>query len=337
MRRRALMALVASTAALPLSAAPVLAQRTPAAKRVAIVHPALPVAEMNVGGANAGVSALLEELRHLGYVEGRNLVVERHSGDGRTERYAELARDVVRSAPDVIVTFSNRMAQHFLNATSAIPIVAFAADPAGLGLVASLSRPGGNITGVAVDAGLEIWGKRFELLKAIAPMAHRVGFLAPGIAQLTDYRSLMRAAAERAGSMLLDVMLDTAIDEVAYRRFFARLMAEGAGGLVVNESGENLTHHRVLVEAARAARLPTIYPWREPVLVGGLLAYTYNIGDLGRHAAIQVDRILRGEQPGEIPFRQPERFDLIVNARAAAELGLTVPQSLLVRADEVIE
>jgi putative ABC transport system substrate-binding protein len=151
------------------------------------------------------------------------------------------------------------------------------------------------------------------------------------------YLSAVRAAAARVGLTLLDATLGEAIDEAAYRGFFATLVQMGADGLVVNESGENLTHNRVIAALAAMARLPAIYPWREPVVVGGLLAYAYNLGDLGRHAASQIDRILRGERPAEIPFRQPERFDLIVNVRAAAALGLTVPQSLLARADEVIE
>jgi putative ABC transport system substrate-binding protein len=312
------------------------AQQATGTKRVAIVHQSLPITDLSATGPNAGVSALLIELRRLGYVESQNLVVERYSGDGQTQRYAELARDVVRSAPDVIVTFSNRMIQHFAAATSTIPIVAFASDPVATGLVASLARPGGNITGVAVDAGLEIWGKRFEILKEMVPTARRVGFLAPGI-QAASYLSAVRAGAERVGLALLDATLGDVIDEAAYRGLFATLMQMGADGLVVNESGENLTLHRLIVELATMVRLPAIYPWREPVLIGGLVAYAFNSRDLGRHAAGQVDRILRGERPAEMPFRQAERFDLIVNVRAAAALGLTVPQSLLVRADEVIE
>ena len=316
---------------------PAYAQVATPTRRIAIVHPSLPIADLSTTGPHPEVSALLVELRRLGYVESHNLVVERYSGDGQTQRYAELARNVVRSAPDLVVTFGNRMVQHFAAATSTIPIFGFVADPIALGLVTSLARPGGNITGVAVDAGLEIWSKRFEVLKEMVPAMRRVGFLAPGATQAPSYLSAVRAAAERAGMTLLDAALGEVIHDAEYRRMFETLVQMGADGLAVNESGENLTHYSVIVELAGLTRLPTIYPRREPVLLGGLLAYAYNFGDLGRHAASQVDRILRGERPAEIPFRQAERFELIVNVRAAAALGVTVPQSLLARADEVIE
>lgn len=139
---------------LAVAARPAHAQRATPTKRIALVYPSLPIADLSATGPHREVSALLVELRRLGYVESQNLVVKRHSGGGQTQRYAELARNVVRSAPDLIVTFGNRMVQHFAAATSTIPIVGFAADPIALGLVASLARPGGNITGVAVDAGL---------------------------------------------------------------------------------------------------------------------------------------------------------------------------------------
>lgn len=279
---------------------------------------------------------MLAELRRLGYVELETLSVERYSGEGQTQRFAALAREVVRTVPDVIITFGNGMVQHFLDATRTIPMVGFAADPIATGQIASLARPGGNLTGVAVDAGLDLWSKRFEILKEMSPGARRVGFLALG-SSVSGYWRGVQAAAERVGLTLLDAALGDVIAEAEYRRFFAELVRMGADSLGVNESGAHLTHYRVIVELAAAARLPAIYPWREPVVAGGLVAYAFNIDDLGRHAGRQVDRILRGESPATIPFYQSDRFDLIVNLKAARALSLTVPQSLLVRADEVIE
>jgi putative ABC transport system substrate-binding protein len=323
---------------LAVATSPAYAQRATPTRRIAIVHPSAPIAELSATGSVPNIASLLVELRRLGYVESENLVVERYSGEGQTQRYAELARDVVRSAPDLIVTTSNRMVTHFAAATSTIPIVGFTVDPVATGLVASLARPGGNFTGVVIDAGLEIWAKRFEILKEMVPTARRVAFLTAGLTLIPRYMPTVRTAAEQVGMTLLDATLGEAIDDAAYRRVFERLAQMGADSLAVNESSENLTHHRVIIELAGRARLPAIYPWREPVLRGGLLAYAYNSDDIGRHAASQIDSILRGERrPAEMPFYQAERFDLIVNVKAAATLGLTVPQSLLARANEVIE
>ena len=312
------------------------AQPATRSRRVAIVHPAAPVAELVVNGAQEHVSELLAELRRLGYVEAQNLTVERWSGEGQTQRYAALARDVVRTAPEVVVTFGNGLIQRFADATRAIPIVGFAADPIATGQVASLARPGGNLTGVAVDAGLELWSKRFEILKEMMPAARRVGFLVAGT-PVPGYMPVVQAAAERVGLTLLDATLGAAVADEEYRRFFEALVRLGADCVAVNESVVHLTYQRVIIELAALARLPVIYPWREPVLAGGLVAYAFDLDELGRHAARQVDRILRGESPAGIPFYQSQRFALIVNTRAAAALGLTLPQSLLARADEVIE
>src|SRR5262249_54914403 len=158
----------------PLAAA---AQAPTRVWRIALVHPTAPVADLVATGTMPGVSALLVELQRLGYVESQNLLVERYSGEGQTQGYAELARAVVRTAPDLIITYSPRMILPFAAATRTIPIVGFTSDPIALGVVASLARPGGNITGVVADAGLEILGKRFEILKELVPTARRVGFL----------------------------------------------------------------------------------------------------------------------------------------------------------------
>jgi putative ABC transport system substrate-binding protein len=340
MRRRKLIALFSSTAASFLAATipRAHAQQATRPRRIAIVHPSAPIADLSETGANPNIAALLVELRRLGYVESENLAVERYSGEGQTQRYAELARDVVRSAPDLIVTTSNRMVLHFATATSTIPIVGFTVDPVATGLVASLARPGGNFTGVVIDAGLETWAKRFEILKEMVPTARRVAFLTADLTLIPRYMPTVRAAAAQVGIMLLDATLGEAIHEGAYRSMFERLVQMGADGLAVNESSENATHQRLIVELAQMTRLPAIYPFREFVLSGGLVAYAFNSGDVGRHAASQIDSILRGgRRPAEMPFYQAERFDLIVNVKAAATLGLTVPQSLLIRADEVIE
>ena len=321
---------------LALATHPARAQPAPRTRRIAIVHPAAPISDLVIDGSHPQVSAMLMELRRLGYVESQTLAVARYSGGGQTQRFAELARDVVRTAPEVIVTFGNGMIRDFAEATRTVPIVGFAADPIATGQVASLARPGGNLTGVAIDAGIDLWSKRFEILKEMVPGARRVGLLALGN-MVPGYQRGVQAAAERVGMTLLDASLGEMIAEAEYRRFFAALAEMGADCLAVNESGAHLVYYRLIVELAGTARLPAIYPWRDPVLAGGLMAYAFNIEELGRHAGRQVDRILRGESPATIPFYQAERFDLIVNLKTARVLGLSVPQALLVRADEVIE
>jgi putative tryptophan/tyrosine transport system substrate-binding protein len=189
---------------------------------------------------------LFGELRRLGYIEGQNLIVERYSGEGRTAHYAELASEVVRQQPDVILTFSVRMVSNFKAATATIPIVAFMADPVAFGLVDSLARPGGNITGVTSDAGLEIWGKRFGLLRELIPAASRVGFL--GLRGLGGSvgEGAIEKAARQAGISLIDPPLEGTIDEAEYRRVFGLMAQERVDALIVSDQAENLSYSRLI-------------------------------------------------------------------------------------------
>ena len=192
--------------------------------RIAIVSPSAPVAEITDTGIPT-FSALLKELRRLGYVEGQNIVVERYSGVGRTEHYSELANEVVRHKPDLILTITSRMVLNFKAATTAIPVVGLMADPVAFGIVESLAHPGGNITGISTDAGPEIWGKRLDLLREAAPGTSRAGFLASrfvwdsplGVANL-------RVAAERMGISLIGPPLEGALQEQEYRRVFEAML-----------------------------------------------------------------------------------------------------------------
>ena len=205
MRRREFIgSLIGTAVAWPLAAS---AQQPAKVYRVAIVHPSVPVKEMNETG-DSRFKALFGELRRLGYIEGQNLTLERYSGEGRTAHYADLASEVVRQQPDVIFAITGRMVRNFKAATATIPIVGSMADPVAFGLVSSLARPGGNITGVSSDAGLEIWGKRLGLLRELIPAASRVGFLAsPDVAELPA----MREAAQEAGICLVGPPLEGAL------------------------------------------------------------------------------------------------------------------------------
>ena len=299
--------------------------------RIAIVSPSAPVAEMTDTGIPT-FSALFKELRRLGYVEGQNIVVERYSGAGRTEHYSELANEVVRHKPDLILTISSRMVSNFKAATTSIPIVGLMADP--------VAHPGGNITGVSSDAGPEIWGKRLELLREAAPGTSRVGFLASRSVWESPFGAAsLGVAAERMGISLIGPPLEGTLQEQEYRRVFEAMLQGHADALIVSDQAENFsrTNRRLIVELAATSGLPTIYPYREQAEVGGLMAYGPDLLDVYRRAAGYIDQILKGTKAGEIPIYLAVKFDLVVNMKAAKAIGLTIPPALLLRADEVIE
>jgi putative ABC transport system substrate-binding protein len=301
-------------------------------QRIAIVSSSLPVEKMTEASGPL-FEELFNELRRLGYVEGDNLVIERYSGEGRAARYPELAGDVVRRNPDVIIAFANNLALDFKAATATIPIVGVLARPVEANIVASLARPGGNITGVSVDVGREQWGKRVQLLQQVVPQAARFGFL-----QSRSSREKYGLKGQlEMGVTWVGPPLDHPIDESEYRRVFVALAQDGAEVISVNDEMENVTNFRLIVELAEKARLPAIYPSKVFVEAGGLISYGTDASALGHRVADMVDQILKGVKPGDIPIFQPTKFELAINLKTAKALGLTVPPELLATADEVIE
>jgi len=288
------------------------------------------------GGLSA-FAAFFKELRKLGYIEGGNLLVERYSGEGRTEHYADLARDVVLSHPDLIFTVTTRMAQHFKATATTIPIVAYLADPVASGLARSLAQPGGNITGVIPDVGADFWGKQLEFLKVVVPTARKVAYLTPRGAWNMPGGVAIRKAANQIAVELIGALLEGSIDEPEYRRVFAAMAQERVDAVMVNDAAENYTNQRLITKLAESARLPAIYPDRSFVELGGLMAYGPELEELYRHAANQIDQILKGAKPGELPFYQATKFKLTINLNTAKVLGLAIPQAVLLRADEVIQ
>jgi putative ABC transport system substrate-binding protein len=333
-KRRAFIAALGGAAAWPLVAR---AQEPTKPYRVAIVHPSASVSEMSEKGDSPYFPALFGELRQLGYIEGVNLIVERYSGEGREERYAEISRLVVGTKPDLIITAASRLVLSFKAATETIPIVASMADPVPYGIVASLARPGGNITGVSVEAGLEIWGKRLEVLREAVPTTSRVGFL--GSRQIWELAqtNALREETKHLNISLFGPPLESPIQEGEYRRVLSEMAQEQLDGVVVSDQLEHVTYRRLIVELANNARLPTVFPYRDQFDVGGLMAYGPSLADLYRPLASYIDRILRGAKPGELPIYLASKFELLVNLKIAKALGLTIPPSLLARADEVIE
>jgi putative ABC transport system substrate-binding protein len=334
MRRRDFITAFGTAAAWPLA---VRAQQPAKIKRVAVVHPVERVGNMTINGRRS-FRVFFEELSRLGYVEGQNLGVERYSGEGRPERYAELARDVVNTHPDLILAVGGRLSLDFKMATTTVPIVAIIVDPIALGLVASIARPGGNITGVAVAAGLEIIGKRMGLLVEAMPKLSTVGYLASRPYWEDDPRgAVTREAAKQAGISLKAALLGSAFNEAEYQRVFRSMEQDRADALMVSDEPEHVTYRATIVELAAKGRIPTIYQFREFVEVGGLMAYSIDQADFYRRLANLIDKILRGANPGDIPFYQPTKFELVINLKTAKALGLEMPPMMLGRADEVIE
>jgi putative ABC transport system substrate-binding protein len=278
-------------------------------------------------------AAFVGRLRQLGWIEGRTVAIEYRWAEGRSERYAEIAAELVRLKVDVIVT-SGPAVLAAKQATAVIPIVfAIAADPVGAGLIASLARPGGNITGMSM-LNPDLAGKRLELLRETVPSLRRLAVLAnvgnpSAVLEMSD----VQATARTLGLAVATLEIRRAEDIAPA---FAALTGH-ADALYV--CGDPLvTTNRIRISTlALGARLPTIYPFREHVVSGGLMAYGANLADLFRRAAEIVDKILRGAKASDIPVEQPTKFDLVVNLITAQALGLTVSPTLLARADEVIE
>jgi putative ABC transport system substrate-binding protein len=305
-------------------------------KRIAIVFPSAKVSEISMSGPPR-YRAFFEELSRLGYVEGQNLGVERYSGGGQPERYAELVRDVVKTHPDLIVALAASLSLDFKMATTTIPVVAIVNEPTVLGLVPSIARPGGNITGVTISAGLELVGKRIGLLVEAMPKLSTVGYLVSRSSWDDQRGEAAREAAKRAGISFKAAVLGSAFNEVEYQRIFRSMEQDRADALMVSDEAEHLTNLATIVELAAKGRIPTIYPFREFVEVGGLMAYSVDLADIYRRVANLIDKILKGANPGDIPFYQPTKYELSINLKTAKALGLELPAMLLARADELIE
>jgi putative ABC transport system substrate-binding protein len=282
----------------------------------------------------AWVEAFVKRLRELGWIEGRTVAIEYRWGEGRPERYAEVAAEFVRLKVDVILAGGTEAAIAAKRATSVIPIVfPSTGDPVGTGLVASLARPGGNATGLS-NLGSDLGAKRLELLREVSPGLRRVAVMANA-----DYSG---AVTERAEIDAAARTLDLEIVPLTIRRLGDIAPAfESLEGRVeaFYSVGDPLVHtHRLrIITFALAARLPTMFAHREYVETAGLMSYGPNFLDLNRRAADYVDKILRGARPADLPVEQPTKFDLAINMITARAIGLTVPAMVLARADEVIE
>jgi putative ABC transport system substrate-binding protein len=279
------------------------------------------------------LTALSEGLRSHGYVEGRNLLMEHRHTDGKSERLPELAAEVVRSRPDVIVTGTNPHTHAVKRATQTIPVVMIVGtDVVNEGFAASLGRPGGNITGLTWDVGIVTVGKRFEFLKEAVPKLSRVAVLWDSGADAVAFESAIKEGAANVGLKL--IWLTFAGDLEAH---FAEAQRAGAEAIFTGGGGGLFRVRNEIVALATRYRLPDMHYATEFVEAGGLMSYAPNLPDMFRRAAVHIDKILRGAKPAELPIEQPTRIDLVINLRTAKALGLSLPSSLLLRADRVLE
>jgi putative ABC transport system substrate-binding protein len=317
--------------AMSLLAAPLTAGAQGAGKvyRVGLLTPGAPTSS-----TVPVLGVLGEELRGLGWAVGRNVVMERRDAGGSLERLPGMAAELARLPVDVIIAVSPQAIEAARDATRTIPIVmAFADDPVARGFVASLGRPGGNITGLALEAG-DLNAKRLELLKETLPGVTRIAFLAWTASPHTaGVVAKLQEAARPLGIRLQVVGVQ---DAALYDAAFTAMARERAGGLFVQSNPVFFRDHRRIIALAATHRLPTLCEWREMAEAGCLMSYGASLSALFRRAATFVDKILTGARPADLPVEQPTTFELVVNLKTARDLRLTMPPSVLVRADEVI-
>jgi putative ABC transport system substrate-binding protein len=300
----------------------------------------MPVIGYLVGGAPGSLAppnlpAFREGLSEAGYVEGQNVAIEYRWAEGHFDRLPALAADLVGRKVDVIATGAGALAAHAAkNATSTIPVVFFSGDPVEAGLVASLARPGGNLTGVSVMS-VELMPKRLELLSELAPQAQLIALLVnPKNPRAERVTTDVQEAAHAKGRNILILNTDT---ENEIETAFASLVQQQAGALIVSADPFFFMRRQQLVTLAARSAVPAIYDAREFPAAGGLASYGASLRDANRQLGIYVGKILNGARPADLPVQQPTTFELVVNLKTAKALGLTVPPSILARVDEVIE
>ena len=326
MKRRALLA--GAGAWLAAAATRSFAQAPKAPRRIAYLHP----------GTEAGSGAIFEafriELKRLGYVEGRDTAIETHWAEGKIERLAALAADVVAREPAVIVTSSSAAVAALKKATASIPIVfATALNPVEQGFVASLARPGGNITGVILHTGLE--AKMTEVIREALPGARRLGLLVHEPDPI--HRNHVESVEPAAKQLKFELIIVRVARTEDFERAFKELAAGRADVLSVPASGFLATNRMQVIERAIRARLPLFSTWQQTIEDGGLLGYGTRQEENFRRTAALVDKILRGAKPGDLPVEQPERFELVVNMKTAKAIGVKLSPTTMLRATKVIE
>jgi len=333
MKRREFIALVGGAAASPLIAR---AQQPAKMKRVAMIHPATKAEDLRIGG-DPNYTIILEEIKRLGYVEGVNLTVDRYSAEGRFDRFPEIAHEVVATRPDVIFALSNPLTLVLQSETRTIPIAAWTSDPVVAGIVSSLARPCGNVTGVSITTGSEFTAKGLQLfVEAVGKLSNVRALMIPATWEAPAYKA-MREAAEGMKIPLRLEPLQAPINEAEYRRAFDAMQRDHVDGVWISGDTENYTHRHLLGRLAQQYRLPTSSMFTDTVEAGGLMCYAFDLKAGDRRIAAQIVEILNGGNPAEMPYFLETHWELVINLKAAKELGLEIPAGLVAQADKVIE
>ena len=326
-RRRFLLTSLAGALAAPLAAE---AQQAGKVPRVGYLSPGTPNSNPHL------LEAFRQGLRDLGWLEGQNIMIEYRYAEGRDDRLPALAAELVSQNPEAIVAVPTVSAVTVSKVTKTIPIVIVGGgDPVSLGLVASLGRPGGNVTGLSYDVDLETLGKGLELLRDAIPGIRRVAALSNPANPAQPLA--IKKVTQTAQLLGLKVQLLEARGPEDFDGVFGAMAKQRAPALFVMADGVFLRHRRRLVEFAAKDRVPALHGFREVVVDGGLMSYGPSQPDLARRAAAFVDKILKGAKPGDLPIEQPTKFELVINLKTAKALGLTIPPSLLARADQLLE
>jgi putative tryptophan/tyrosine transport system substrate-binding protein len=307
--------------------------------RLAIAHPATPAKYLHTASASPRFfGPFFTELAQRGYAEGKNLSVEAYSGEGQSELYPPLVDRVVATKPDAIFTFGT-LAPVFKAATTTIPLIVFLGDDVLSTVAVNFAHPGGNTTGLTITPGAGIWGKRMALLLQAVPKAKRVGFLWTRaqwtLPRVTEAADSARKAAQGGGVSVVPSLIEETT-EAEYRRAFAAATSE-LDALLVSDNAEHYAFANLLAGLSTAARVPTLFPDRFYVDAGGMMSYGIDFPDLFRHAGDDVAQIFGGAKPGDIPFYQPTRYELVINLKTAKNLGVTIPAMLQTGADDLIE
>jgi len=312
---------------------PAEAQQTGKVYRIGLLSLMYPASPSTVPST---IEAFRQGLRELGYVEGKNIVIEYRYAEGKPDRLPDLASELVRLKLDVIFTVgSTQPALALKNVTKTIPIVfAASSDPVGLGLVASLARPGGNITGLS-NLNPELNGKRLELIKETFPRVSRIAFL--WNPEAPDLSRLFKETQALALALGLELQSLEVRGPEDFESAFKAAAESHAGALSVPSSAYFFSHRARIADLAVKSRLPAIYADRGYVEAGGLMSYGPSLVDLYRRAAVYVDKILKGAKPGDLPVQQATKFEFVINLKTAKQIGVTIPQSVLFRADKVIK
>ena len=325
-RRKVLLAIATTVLAMPLTGE---TQNARKIYRVGYLGNSSAALEPNL------VEAFRQGMREFGYIEGKNLVIEFHWAEGRYHRFASLVTDLIHLPVDVIVTAGTPGTLAAKNATGTIPVVmAVSGDAVGTGLVKSLARPGGNVTGLTTMAS-ELEGKRIELLLEILPRLARIAVLKNDINPLMAIQFRQTAAAAKSSGVALEAVDIRAVDD--FEKAFASMAKARPDAIIVLADRFLLAERERILTFAAEQRFAAMYPYREFVEHGGLISYSPNYAESFRSAAKYVDKILKGAKPADLPVEQPTKFELVVNMKTAKTLGIKIPNSVLVRADKVIE